>query len=914
MISYKNDPNYSKIPKRFITLSSISLELNPERIGGKKYLSDLTPMMEQYYEIKNRYPDSIVFFRMGDFYEMFDDDAELASDELDIALTSRDKNGDDPTPMAGVPYHSVESYLQRLINQGHTVAIAEQTQDPDEATGIVDREVVRVVTPGTVIDDGMIEGAENNFLICIYGKKSGSKQDYGISAVDVSTGDFFVTEVEEKSDLLSEVLRYEPTECLLPKALHDDEDLVEELKQEHEMMIHSHREDAFHTARHHILEHFNADSLEPFGLEDKEYAVKAAGATLDYLKETQKRTMDYIKRLRVYSGDQFMTLDATTLKNLEIFRSLRERSKEGTLLNVLDETVTAMGSRKLRNWLQQPLLDLDSIEARLDAVETLTDSIFLRDDIREEMDDIYDIERLISRVVYGNADARDLLAIKDVLSKVPEIKEKLEEIDLEDENSNKLKGIYDRIDPIEDIKDKIDSSIVEDPPATVKEGGIIKEGFDSDLDELREKAQQGKEWINSLEEEEREKTGVDKLKVGYNKVHGYYLEVPKSKTENVPDHYSRKQTLKNAERYYTEELKEKEEEIISAEEKMEALEYEIFKQVREDVASEAERFQETAEAIAELDVLTNFAHVAIRNNYNRPEVFPPGTIEIKDGRHPVVEKKIEENFVPNDSEMDNMNNQFLMITGPNMSGKSTYMRQIALISLMAQVGCFVPAEKAKIGLIDRIFTRVGALDDLTKGQSTFMVEMVELANILHNASEDSLILLDEIGSGTSTFDGLSIAWAVTEYICREIKAKTLFATHYHEITELEKSLDSVKNLHVAAKDTGGEIKFLRKVREGSTDESYGIHVASLAGLPDPVVERSHEVLTQIEDDHTIKMKGQDGPKFTQMVFDPESGESTSQGTHPVVEKLKELEIESMTPMDAINELWKLKEEVEDEDR
>jgi len=876
-------------------------------------LSDLTPMMQQYYEIKNEYPDSIVFFRMGDFYEMFDDDAELVSEELDITLTSRDKNGEDPTPMAGVPYHSVESYLQRLIDNGHTVAIAEQTQDPDETTGIVDREVVRVITPGTVVDDGMIEGSENNFLICIYGKHDGSeKEGYGISAVDVSTGDFFVTELEEKSDLLSELLRYEPTECILPNSLYDDEDFVEELKQENPMMIHPHREEAFHTAESQIKDHFESNTLEPLGLDGKRSAIKAAGATLDYLKETQKRTMEYIKRLRFYSADHFMTLDATTLKNLEIFKSLRERSKEGTLLSVLDETVTAMGSRKLRNWLQQPLLDIDQIEARLDAVELLSESIFLRDDLRDEMDGLYDIERLISRVVYGNADGRDLLAIKGVLSKIPSIKEKLREEDIEKDGPNKLKDIRDRIDTIEEIREEIDSAIVEDPPATVKEGGIIKEGFDEDLDELKKRAKKGKEWINDLEEEEREKTGVDKLKVGYNKVHGYYLEVPKSKTENVPERYSRKQTLKNAERYYTEKLKEKEEEIISAEEKMEALEYEIFKEVREDVGLETERFQRTAEAVAELDVLTTFAHVAIRNNYNRPEIFPPGKIDIKDGRHPVVEKTIDENFVPNDAELDNMNNQFLIITGPNMSGKSTYMRQIALISLLSQVGCFVPAEKAKIGLVDRIFTRVGALDDLTKGQSTFMVEMVELANILHSASEDSLILLDEIGSGTSTFDGLSIAWAVTEYICREIQAKTLFATHYHEITELDRSLDKVKNLHVAAKDTGGEIKFLRKVRDGSTDESYGIHVASLAGLPDPVVERSHEVLQQIEDDHTIKMEGNTGPKFTQMVFDPESGESSSQGSHPVVEKLKGIDVENMTPMDAINELWKLKDELEDD--
>ncbi|MBS3815989.1 MAG: DNA mismatch repair protein MutS [Candidatus Thermoplasmatota archaeon] len=871
-------------------------------------MSDPTPMMQQYYEIKDRYPESIVFFRMGDFYEMFDEDAETASEELDITLTTRDKDDEDPTPMAGVPYHSVESYLQRLINKGYTVAIAEQTQDPSETTGIVDREVVRVVTPGTVIDEGMIEGARNNFLMCIYGGEDG----YGIAAVDVSTGDFFVTEIEDQSDMLSEVLRYEPTECILPKKRYEDEQFVSTLEQEHEMMIHSHKEEAFYTSKDRLLDHFGTDSLAPLGLEGKSKAVKAAGAALDYLKETQKRAMENIRRLRFYSPDEYMTLDATTLKNLEIFRSLRDRSKEGTLLSVLDETVTAMGSRKLRNWVQQPLLDVDRIERRLDAVEELNDSIFLRDDLREQMDGLYDLERLISRVVYGNADARDLLGIEDALSKIEPIKEMLEEKEFEDE-IRKLEEIQKRIDPLSEVKEKVDSAIVEDPPATVKEGGIIKEGFDEELDELKRKAEEGKEWINSLEERERENTGIDKLKVGYNKVHGYYLEVPKSKTDKVPDHYSRKQTLKNAERYYTEELKEKEEEIISSEEKMEAYEYELFKDLREEIGSEADRFQRTSEAVAELDVLATFAHVAIRHNYNRPEVFPGGKIDINDGRHPVVENTIDENFVPNDSYLDDMNNRFLIITGPNMSGKSTYMRQVALITLMAQVGCFVPAEKAEIGVVDRIFTRVGALDDLTKGRSTFMVEMVELANILHNASKNSLILLDEIGSGTSTFDGLSIAWAVTEYITREIGAKTLFATHYHEITELEKSLDNVKNMHVAAKDTGEEITFLRKVREGSTDESYGVHVASLAGLPEPVVDRSHEVLRQIEEDHTIEMKREDNPKVKQMVFDVEEddGEDTPTDSHPVLEKLKEMDVENMTPMDAMNRLWKLKKELEE---
>ncbi|MFW6083226.1 MAG: DNA mismatch repair protein MutS [Thermoplasmatota archaeon] len=863
-------------------------------------MSDLTPMMQQYYELKNEYPDSILFFRMGDFYEMFDEDAKKASKELDITLTTRDKGQDDPTPMAGVPYHSVDSYLQRLIKRGYTVAIAEQTQDPDEATGIVDREVVRVVTPGTLIDEGLIEGSGNNFLMCIY-----HKENYGIASVDISTGDFFVTEIKDENDLLAEVIRYEPEECILPQSNYEDDEFVNKLKQENEMMIHTHRDDAFFTAESKLLDHFGTKTLEPFDLEDKGNAVKAAGAALDYLEDTQKRTLDYIQRIQVYSPDQYMTLDATTLKNLEIFRSLRDDSKKGTLLNVLDDTITAMGSRKLRNWLQQPLLDIDRIRERLNAVEELVDEIFLKDDLREQMDGIYDLERLISRVVYGNANARDLLGIKDTLEKIEPLIEMLE-----DTESRKLNEIKDRIDPLTDIKDKIDSAIVDNPPTTVKEGGIIQEGFDEDLDELKRKSREGKEWINSLEKKERERTGIERLKVGYNKVHGYYLEISKTQTDKVPENYNRKQTLKNSERYYTPELKEKEDEIISAEEKMEALEYEIFKKLREEVGDESERFQNTAETIAELDVLTSFAHVSIRNNYNRPEVYPDDKIKINDGRHPVVEKTIEENFVPNDCLMYNGKNQFLIITGPNMSGKSTYMRQVALITLLAQVGCFVPAEDAEVGVVDRIFTRVGALDDLTKGHSTFMVEMVELSNILHNATKNSLILLDEIGSGTSTFDGLSIAWAVTEYISREINAKTLFATHYHEITELEKSLDCVKNLHVAAKDTGGEVRFLRKVREGSTDKSYGVHVASLAGLPDPVVQRAHDVLEQIEDDHTIKMEKKDGPKFTQMTFDVQG--KTKTDSHPVLENLQNIDVENLTPMEAINKLWDLKKKMGDE--
>ena len=864
-------------------------------------MADRTPMMKQYYKLKNQYPDSILFFRMGDFYEMFDEDAKLAAKELDIALTTRDKGKNDPIPMAGVPYHSVDSYLQRLIKNGYTVAIAEQVEDPKQAKGLVDREVVRVVTPGTVIDEGLLDDSSNNFLIGIAGDGP-----YGLAAVDISTGDFLVTQLDQQKELISEIVRYEPSECILSSTLINDEQLVENLKQEVPMMINKYKDEAFryHPAESKLLDQFNTDSLEPLGIQGKILAVISAGAVLDYLEDTQKRTMDYIQRLQFYSHKDYMTLDATTLKNLEIFQNLRESGKDGTLLKVMDDTVTSMGYRRLRKWLQQPLLDIDLIEERLGAVQELKDEIFLRDDIRDQMDGMSDIERLISRVVYGNANARDLISIKNVLGKL----EPLDTI-LSDAQSDYLLNLKASLDTMTDIWELIDDAIIDDPPTTVKEGGIIKEGFDDDLDELKRKTKEGKKWINTLERKEKDRTGIETLKVGYNKVHGYYIEVSKTQDDKVPDHYSRKQTLKNSERYYTEELKDKEEEIISSEEKMEALEYEIFKEIRDEVGDHSKRFQKTAEVLSKIDVITTFAHLAVRNDYNRPEIGENGRLDIREGRHPVVEKTVD-SFIPNDALLDMGNNRYIIITGPNMSGKSTYMRQNALITLLAQIGSFVPAEKAHIGIVDRIFTRVGSLDALTKGKSTFMVEMVELANILHNASQDSLILLDEIGSGTSTFDGLSIAWAVTEYINKNIKAKTLFATHYHEITELEKSLKGVKNLHVAVKESEGEVTFLRKVREGHTDESYGIHVASLAGVPDPVVERSMEVLKQIEEDHTIKMETKDSPKFKQVVFDPSTGE-TSSDSHPVIEELKKLDIENMTPMEAMNELWKLRKEVED---
>ncbi|MFO8109361.1 MAG: DNA mismatch repair protein MutS [Thermoplasmata archaeon] len=861
-------------------------------------MTELTPMMEQYYRLKKEYPDSVLFFRMGDFYEMFEEDAKTAAHEMDIVLTTRDKGKEDPVPMAGVPFHSVDTYLQKMIKKGYTVAIAEQVEDPKEATGIVKREVVRVVTPGTLIDEGLLEGAGNNFLMSVCGEDR-----FGVAFADISTGDFIVTEVDALEDLLSEVARNEPRECILPPNIESS--IGARLKQERDMMVHIHRPESFRltNAKSTLRDHFGSGTLESLGMEAKELAVKASGAALDYIYDTQKRGIEYITRLRFYSVGGRMILDSTTLRNLEIFRNVREGGKEGTLLKVLDETVTSMGSRKLKAWLQYPLLDADAIVSRHEAVEELYQSMFLRDDLRETMGKMADLERLISRVVYGNANARDLLQIRKTLEVIPELRCMLENI-----GNALLQDVLERLDSMDGITAELEKAVVDDPPTSLREGGIIRRGYNDTLDELHDLTKEGKDWINELERQERKRTGINNLKVGYNKVHGYYIEVSKTQSAKAPDDYSRKQTLKNSERYYTSELKKKEEKIISAEEKIEALEYELFVDLREKVGAEVKRFQKTAGAVAELDVLSTLATVAKHKDYRRPDISTDKRIEIKEGRHPVVETSVED-FVPNDIFLDDNKNNFVIITGPNMSGKSTYMRQVAHIVLLAHIGSFVPAESAKIGLVDRIFTRVGSFDALTRGQSTFMVEMLELASILHNASSDSLILLDEIGSGTSTFDGLSIAWSVTEYVSTKIKAKTMFATHYHELTELEHSIDRVKNLHVATKEHQGKVTFLRKVREGHTDESYGIHVAALAGVPDPVVERADAVLQQIEEDHTIQMRKEGDPRFTQVVFDV--GGRPQRNSHPVLEDLKEMDIDNMTPLDALNYLWKLKKSLEE---
>ncbi len=864
-------------------------------------MSKNTPMMEQYYRLKKKHPDTVMFFRMGDFYEMFGEDARIASRELDIVLTTRDKDKEDPLPMAGVPFHSVDSYLQRMIKKGYKVAIAEQVEDPREAKGLVRREVVRVVTPGTVLDDNLLEGKGNNFLMCVCGNGP-----FGAAFVDISTGDFFVTELKDREDLVTELLRFEPSECITTPERLEDGKFVDLLKNEcHNIMVHGHREESFRLppARSKLMEQFGTETLESLGLEDKDLAVKAAGAAYDYLEETQKRALEHIKRVRYYSGDEHMVLDATTLRNLEVFKNMRDGGRKDTLLDIMDSTLTATGSRKLKNWMQRPLTDIRGIEMRLDAVQELLDDLYLRDDIREGMKGIADLERLLSRVIYGTANPRDMLMIRNTLENIGRLKGLLGDV-----KSEKLVELEELLDPLTDMKETIGSAIIEDPPATLREGGFIKEGYDDRLDGLRSLTMQGKDWINTVEAHERKRTGISKLKVGYNKVHGYYIEVPKNLSHKVPEDYSRKQTLMNAERYYTEELKRREEEILSAEEKMAALEYTLFGELREEVGANVSRFQMTSHAVGELDVLANFSHMALRYNFSRPDISGDNRIIIREGRHPVVERSVD-GFVSNDTHLDMGKNNFIILTGPNMAGKSTYMRQIAHITLMAHVGCFVPAEEAHIGVVDRIFTRVGSLDALTKGQSTFMVEMVELAKILHNASGNSLILLDEIGSGTSTFDGLSIAWSVTEYITREIGAKTIFATHYHELTELERAIDGIRNLHMATKEDRGSVTFLRKVREGHTDESYGVHVAALAGVPRAVVERAEEVLKQIEEEHTVKMEDVNAPRFTQMTFEIKGG--SSRESHPVVQELKGLDLDNISPLDALNILWKLRKRAEE---
>ncbi len=877
-------------------------------------------MMQQYSRIKSEYKDSILFFRMGDFYETFYDDAKLVSKELDIALTSRNKSGGKKIPLAGIPYHALEPYLGKLIKKGYKVAICEQVEDPKTATGIVKREVVRLVTPGTVLESGLLDERTNNFLAAV----TKGSEGIGVAFVDVSTGEFLTTQFEGEdafTKLRTEILRFRPAEFILPESLGKDDDIVRTLKSvDGNILIgeypdfHFNYEKAYQT----LLSHFKTLNLEGMGCESLPLAIEASGAVLSYLKETQKANMDHIDVVNTYSTADYLILDATTLRNLEILRNVRDSSIKGTMLEIMDKTTTPMGGRMMRKWLSQPLLKVNQIKMRQNATQELFQNTFFRGDLRDFFADLRDLERLTSRIVYGSANARDLIALKDSLKLIPKIKNVLKENQVK---SLLLKRIAGDVTDLQDVVKLIESAILDDPPLTVKEGGLIKKGFNEKLDDLKEIATGGKKWVAELEKQEKKRTGIRSLRVRYNKVFGYYIEVTKANLPLVPDDYIRKQTLANSERFITPELKEKESIILGAEDKMNALEYELFSNVREQVAVHSSEIKSTASALSELDCLAAFAQVAVNNDFVKPEVNDGDEIIISEGRHPVIEQSLNLSFIPNDSHLDGKSNRLIILTGPNMAGKSTYMRQVALITIMAQMGSFVPAKSASIGMVDRVFTRVGAFDDLTRGQSTFMVEMMELANILNCATQKSLIILDEIGRGTSTYDGLSIAWAVGEYIHNKSKigAKTLFATHYHNLTELAEIYEGVVNYNIAIKEDKEGIIFLRKVVPGGTNKSYGIEVAKLAGLPSEVIARANEVLKTIEEENIVRVSDETGgmgkgdvfpskKKLTQLVlFEP------NPTPHPVLEDIKKLDLNEMTPLDALNKLNEMKRKVEEDE-
>jgi len=803
--------------------------------------NETTPAMKQYQNIKGDYPDSILFFRIGDFYEMFFDDAITASKALNITLTSRDKNKENPVPMCGVPHHAVDIYIGRLIRKGFKVAVCEQMEDPKTVKGVVKREVIRVITPGTVLNPHLLGEKENNFFISLYPNQRG----YGLAVIDISTGNLRNSHEDLLKRIKNEFLKLEPKEILVPKSfLNNSDSKLQTLNSELSAAVNSCEDWVYDYEYAHktLLSQFKTASLDGFGCENMPLAVSAAGAAIYYFKATQKSPLTHLYRISLLKSDEFMNLDFSTQRNLELTRRSYDGSKEGSLLGLLDLTVTSMGGRRLKEWLLKPLLNADKIKTRHDTVGKLKDSHRTREEIRDNLNKILDMERLTARITLSAANARDLIALKNSITPIKTIKGLLEKIP-----SEIFKGMLSEWDDLSDIEKLIDISIKDEPPLSLKDGGLIKDGYSKELDELRSISRDGKEWIVQMEGRERERTGIANLKVSYNKVFGYFIEITKKHLSKVPEGYVRKQTVATGERYISQELKEYEDKILGAEEKIKNIEYQIFEEIRKRIAEEGKRILKMAGIISEIDVLASLAEVASRYDYICPSINENDTIEIIDGRHPILERIIEgERFVPNDTCLDNHNNQIMIITGPNMAGKSTYMRQVALIVLMAQTGSFVPAREAKVGIVDRIFTRVGAQDYLQKGQSTFMVEMNETANILNNATSRSLIILDEIGRGTSTFDGISIAWSVVEYIHNNTKAKTLFATHYHELTELSITLDSVKNYNIAVKEWNDEIIFLRKIAVGSADKSYGIQVARLAGLPKEVIERAKEVLANLE--------------------------------------------------------------------
>ena len=875
-------------------------------------MAKLSPMMVEYKKTKEQYPDCILFYRLGDFYEMFFEDAVTVSRELSLTLTGKECGLEERAPMCGVPYHAVESYLTKLVQKGYKVAIAEQMEDPKLAKGLVRREVIRVVTPGTLTSSQALDETKNNFLMGIVYLGD----CFGIASCDITTGDFFVTEVQSERELLDELAHFTPSEIVCNQAFFMSGIDMDELKNRCQAYI-SALDPRFFSddgCRRILKEHYRVASLDGLGLGDCPTGVIAAGAVMQYMYETQKSDLSHITSITPYSTGQYMVLDVSTRRNLELLETLREKQKRGTLLWVLDKTRTAMGARLLRSFIEQPLIRKEAILDRQNGVEELNLNYISREEIREYLNSIYDLERLIGRISYKTANARDLLSFKSSLDMLPYIRDLLREF-----TSPVLAQICEDLDPLEDLRDLIASSIVDEPPLSVREGNMIREGFNGEADQLRNAKTEGKTWLAELEARERDKTGIKNLKIKFNKVFGYYFEVTNSFKDLVPEYFVRKQTLVNAERFTTPELKELEDVILGAEDKLVSLEYDLFCQVRDQVASQVVRIQKTAKAIASIDVFTSLSLVATRNNYVKPKINEKGVIQIKNGRHPVVELMLRDDlFVANDTCLDNGKNRISIITGPNMAGKSTYMRQTALIVLMAQIGSFVPADEANIGICDRIFTRVGASDDLASGQSTFMVEMTEVANILRNATKNSLLILDEIGRGTSTFDGLAIAWAVVEYICntKVLGAKTLFATHYHELTELEGTLSGVNNYCIAVKEQGDDIVFLRKIVKGGADKSYGIQVAKLAGVPEPVIRRAKELVEELASaDITARAKeiaemnaASGGHKPVPKPDDVELAQLTLFDTvreDDIIKEIGEMELGTMTPIDALNTLYRL---------
>ena len=875
-------------------------------------LSQLSPMMQHYMETKKEYPDCILFYRLGDFYEMFFDDALTVSKELEITLTGKDCGLSERAPMCGVPFHAVDSYLYRLVQKGYKVAIAEQMEDPKQAKGLVKREVIRVVTPGTITSSQVLDETKNNYLMGIVYMDG----IYGISTADISTGDFMVTEVDSDRELFDEINKFSPSEIICNNAFYMSGVDMDGLKNRYQVVISSLDSRFFgeESCRRILMEHFKVGALVGLGLEDYATGIIAAGAVMQYIYETQKSTLEHITTVTPYSTGQYMVIDTSTRRNLELVETMREKQKRGTLLWVLDKTKTAMGARLLRACIEQPLIHRDEIIRRQNAVEELDMNYISREEICEYLNPIYDLERLIGRISYKTANPRDLIAFRSSLEMLPYIKQILGEF-----NSELLAEFGRELDPLQDIFRLIGDAIVEEPPITVREGGIIKDGYNQEADKLRQAKTEGKNWLAELEAKEKEKTGIKTLKVKFNKVFGYYFEVTNSFKDQVPDYYIRKQTLTNAERFTTDELKQLEDIIMGAEEKLVSLEYDLFCEVRDKIGAEVIRIQKTAKSIAGIDVFCSLSVVATRRNYVKPSINDKGVIQIKNGRHPVVEQMMRDDmFVANDTFLDNGKNRLSVITGPNMAGKSTYMRQVALIVLMAQLGSFVPAQEADIGICDRIFTRVGASDDLASGQSTFMVEMTEVANILRNATRNSLLVLDEIGRGTSTFDGLSIAWAVIEHISNSklLGAKTLFATHYHELTELEGTIAGVKNYCIAVKEQGDDIVFLRKIVRGGADKSYGIQVAKLAGVPDSVIARAKEIAEELSDaDITARAKeiAEISSNITQHKAVPKPDEVDMQQLSffdtvkddDIIQELDSLELSTMTPLDAMNTLYRL---------